>query len=65
MEDVTTMIAFSNDNDPGILPSKLLENEEWVKQMQDVSGINDMLESFTVTYAMKEKGDYLVKILRG
>ena len=26
LEDVTTLIAFSNDNDGGILPSKMLEN---------------------------------------
>ncbi len=43
------VIAFSNDNDCGILSSKLLENKEWVKQMQDLFGIIDMLESFTVT----------------
>ena len=65
LEEVSMVTAFSNDNDRGILPSKLLEIKEWVKQMQGFFGINDMLDSFTVTYAMKEKGDYLVKILRG
>ena len=33
LEDVTTVILCSNDNDEGILPSKLLEHEEWLKRM--------------------------------
>ena len=69
MEDVTTVISFSNDNDTdngnGILPSKLPEHKEWPKQMYILLGIDVMLESFFVTNAMKAKGDYLVKILRG
>ena len=46
LENVMTMIAFSNDNDYGILPSKLLENEEWVKQMKDLFGISDNWSRF-------------------
>jgi hypothetical protein len=65
LEDVTTVILFSNDNDDGILPSKLLEHEEWLKRMHILFGIDDMLESFSVTNAIKAKGDNLVKILRG
>ena len=55
LKDVTTVMEFSNANDCGNLPSKLLENKKWVKLMQDLFGINDMLESFTVTYAMKRR----------
>ena len=64
MEDVTTVILFSDDNDDGILPSKLVEHEDWLKQMRILFGIDDMLESFSVTNATKAKGDYLLKILR-
>ena len=61
LEDVTTVILCSKDNDEGILPSKLLEHEEWVKRMHVLFGIHDMLESFSITNAMKAKRDYLVK----
>ena len=61
LEDVTTVISFSNDNGDDILPSKLLEHEEWLKRMHILFGIDDMLESFSVKNAMKMKGDYLAK----
>jgi hypothetical protein len=64
-EDVATIISFSNDNDDSVLPSKLLDHEEWLKRMHVLFGIDDMLGSFSVTNAIKAKGDYLVKILRG